>query len=228
MTPVILSELDDTLLKTLKASALPDRAADPYVQLLRGMIDAGAAFVPVTNRRGEDLDQDAFSEGAVLAHGAVILDADGTEDLSWSRHVVQICERSEYLLDAAEKLLSRAPIDVRFQRYEHNGALLGMTVLANEKTAEGISLHLRMAREIFRQTYRHADVTFYLRGDALTLMPSGISKRAAVQYLLSVRDDLRDRPTIGVGHCPDDLPFMELCSVLMLPREAAPAQKLLA
>jgi len=246
MTPVILADLDDTIFTTMKN--YQDRDPDTLRrvttakngnhsfmceqrQAILTWLAAGATLLPVTARSLDAFGRvhlDVFTEGAIVSNGAMVLNRDGSEDLAWSKHVAELCQKSDYILEAAAKLFGQLPIDVRIHRHEHRGALLGMTVKSNDETNDGVKMNLGFARQAFIEKFRQASVSVHMNGNNLAFVPGGVSKRAAVQYLLSIREDLQDRPTIGAGDSLADLPFMELCSMMLVPNNTQNSKKLFA
>ncbi|MBW3243646.1 hypothetical protein KUV57_13310 [Epibacterium sp. DP7N7-1] len=246
MTPVILADLDDTIFTTLKNYQERDPDTLKRVttakngnhsfmcehrQAILAWLAAGATLLPVTARSLDAFRRvhlDIFTEGAIVSNGAMVLNRDGSEDLTWSKHVAELCRESDYIIESAAELISQLPINVRIHRHEHREALLGMTVKSNVESDDGVKMNLGFARQAFIEKYPHSEVSVHMNGNNLAFVPGGVSKRSAVQYLLSIRDDLQDRPTIGAGDSLADLPFMELCSMMLVPNKTQNSQKLFA
>lgn len=235
MLPVVFASLDQTLIASVKSYL--NRRVDNLERVttstdgnhgymcekrsaLLAWLSTGATLIPVTARNLEEYRRvhlETFTEGAVLSNGALILNAKGKEDRAWSGHVADLCERSEHLMDAVVAVSSKLPVNVRVVRNEHKGQLQGLTFHSNDETEQGVMLNLGMVQQGFQQSYPTAKLGMHLSGNSLTFTPAGVSRRGAVQYLLSVREDLRGRPTVGLGGEKSDLCFMELCTMAIVP-----------
>lgn len=237
-TPVILTDLDDTLFSTLKSypgvdpETLTQVAASKvgshsYMcarrQALLDWLGAGATVIPVTARSLDAYQRVKldFTEGAVLANGALILGLDGAVDAAWFERVRGCCEGAmpafASALEAVAAFQCKDEI-VRVNRHFHGETLIGMTIKSNDP-ADAVALPVltEMNRLLDRIERRDRIVT-HLNGNNLALVPVGVSKRAAVEYLLETREDLAGRPLIGAGDSTSDLPFMDLCDMMMIPR----------
>jgi len=51
----------------------------------------------------------------------------------------------------------------------------------------------------------------------LSYIPKGISKKDAVAYLIETLPQASERPIFGFGDSLTDLPFMELCTMMVIP-----------
>lgn len=238
MTPVILTDLDDTLFTTMKGYRNHDpatlrQAAEssngnhswicPRREALLAWISSGATVIPVTARseaafRRVKID---FTEGAILSNGAVILDRDGMEDLDWKRRTEICCRTAQVALEDVARIRTAWDPDeewTRLLRHERDGVLLGVTVKAkiwDEKDAVAI---LAGFKEVISNMPEIGGVEIHLNGNNLGFVPKGISKRAAVETMIANRPDLQGRPLVGAGDSVTDLPFMELCDFALVPR----------
>ena len=237
-TPVILTDLDDTIFSTLKsypgidASTLTQVAASKvgshsYMcgrrQAVLDWLGSGATVIPVTARSLDAFQrvQLPFTAGAVLASGALILDAAGTVDLRWFDWVRGYSRDANEAFAGAIEAVSRfqgASPRLRINRHFHEDTMIGMTIKSNDPSdAVALPLLAEMNGALDAIAGRDRIVT-HLNGNNLALVPVGVSKRAAVEYLLETRADLAGRPLIGAGDSTSDLPFMELCDMMLIPR----------
>lgn len=237
MNPVILADLDDTIFTTMKGY----RDADPAVltrvttakngnhsymcparQSIYNWLRNGALFVPVTARSLDAYSRvslDFGPSGAVLSNGAMVLNPDGSEDLDWKAQVTVLCQQAETTLEEAAAIAEAGICDVRIHMHRNDGVLLGMTIKSNVETEEGVILNLGMAEQLVRKLVTARGIKMHRNGNNLAFVPNGISKKAAVQWLLATRDDLANRPLIGAGDSLSDLPFMELCDMIIIPKQ---------
>lgn len=238
ISPVILTDLDDTIFSTLKS--YPDVDPETLIQVAaskvgshsymcghrKAVLDwlgAGATVIPVTAR---SLDayrrvQLAFDHGAILANGALILNADDEIDQIWFDRVRGYCEAA--MPAFAQALESMSAFQgtkeiLRANRHFHGETMIGMTIKSNDPLdTVAVPLLTEMNGLLDRIGARDKIVT-HVNGNNLALVPVGVSKRAAVEYLLETRTDLANRPLIGAGDSTSDLPFMDLCDMMMIPR----------
>lgn len=248
MTPVIYTDLDDTLFTTLKSYRDVDQSSLLRVttakngnhsfmcghrQSILNWIETGATLIPVTARSLDaynrvTLSACRFVDGAVLNNGALILNPDGTEDMSWSEKVEEHCATATPVLQGLIEALEEAPCDIRIHRHMHGDVMLGMTVKSNDETEKGVLLNLGLAEALVQQRNPRGRVVTHRNGNNLAFVPNGVSKKSAVAYLMENRSDLAGRPSIGAGDSLADLPFMSLCDMLLVPARTQTATKLLA
>lgn len=238
--PVILADLDDTLFTTMKGYA--NHPKDDLQQMtvakngnhsfmcghrraLLAWLEAGAILIPVTARSKDafgrvDASLNQASHGAVLSSGAVVLQPGGREDPFWASKTTDHCVAAAAQMAVAQALLSEAASrgEYRYLTHERGENLIGMTAKSN--TFDGrddlAGAHLETLKAIVLR--KAPGLTYHVNGNNLAITPAGISKRAAVEYLLATRADLQNRPLIGAGDSPSDLPFMDLCDMMIVPR----------
>jgi hydroxymethylpyrimidine pyrophosphatase-like HAD family hydrolase len=237
-SPVILTDLDDTIFSTLKS--YPDIDPETLTQVAaskvgshsymcdrrKAVLDwlgAGATVIPVTARSLDAYHrvQLSFEHGAVLANGALILTPDSEIDQTWFDQVRGHCEAAmpafTNALQAMADFQGESEL-MRANRHFHGETMIGMTIKSNDPSdAVALPLLTEMNALLDRIEARDRIVT-HLNGNNLALVPVGVSKRAAVEYLLETRTDLANRPLIGAGDSTSDLPFMDLCDMMMIPR----------
>lgn len=249
MTPVIFSDLDDTIFTTMKGYQDHDPAGLRRVTTAKNgnhsfmcerreailrWIAAGATLIPVTARsldayRRVSLCDEHFTAGAVLNNGAMILSPDGAEDLDWSDEVRTHCEAATPALTSAARFLTSPEVshtlDIRVHRHMHGETMLGMTVKSNDETPEGVEYNLSRAQTLFSDHFSNDPVILHRNGNNLAFVPHHVSKKNAVRHLITTRPDLADRPTIGAGDSLSDLPFMELCDMMLIPARTQVSDK---
>ena len=205
-----------------------DSYATPRQRALLDWLDP-ARCVPVTARGSEAFSRVSLpfaGPGAVLANGAVILDADGAPDARWRSRVRRALEPSRATLDALPERIraeaARHGVAVRTWLVEEpghggvyavakanddpSGAALGALVpaLADALSAAGPNA----SEERWRVQWN---------GNNLALMPPGLSKALATAHLLTRLREAGEVFAIGVGDSASDLPFMRLCDVWITP-----------
>jgi len=248
MKPIILTDLDDTVFTTMKNYAGFDPADLRQVttakngnhsylcssrQAVLDFLMGGADLLPVTARSLDAFRRvsiDFGGHGAVLANGAMILNPDGTEDRIWRDLVETLCSIAHSDLQAVKHVIKLTAAPVRIHPHMNGRTLLGMTVKSNVETDEGVATYLSEVEGIVERLGETRSLNFvtHRNGNNLAFVPNGVSKREAVEYLLATRSDLQNRPTIGAGDSLSDLPFMQLCDMMILPRDTQASAKLFA
>ncbi len=232
--PVILTDLDDTIFTTMKSYGGQDPQSLRQVaeggngnhsymcgrrQAIWGWLAAGATVIPVTARSRESFARVRlpFAHGAVLSNGAVILGPDGGPDRGWHRRTEAICATAAPLLAEAEGFAAGLGDAYRHAVHRLGDAVVGLTIKSNPHTGDDAAAarHLAPLRE--QLAARLPGLVLAVNGNALAILPAGISKLAAVRHLLATRPDLAGRPLIGAGDSHADLPFMQLCDIVLVP-----------
>ncbi len=229
MTPLILTDLDDTLFQTLEKcpadrnglkqmSSLidgsPSGFATPMQQHFLHWLES-SNVVPVTARGRDVLARVAIRQApAIASNGGCILTADGKLDLTWHAHLAQQAAQSIAVLDVY-RALTAALCTTRFRHWsvEENGLDLYVVIKSNERD------HAALADlEAALAATKPADWRCHRNGNNLAYLPPWLSKRHAVRYMIDdVRASAPDTPIIGIGDSISDVGFMDLCDFAMAP-----------
>ena len=242
---VVFTDLDDTLFRTarktppeeLERSRRVARAhngrdsfATPRQQALLDWLDP-ARCVPVTARGSEAFSRVLLTfsgPGAVLANGAVLLDAEGRVDPLWQAHVRRLLEPVRETLDALPGRIraeaARHDVAIRTWLVEEPGCDGVYAVVKAETDPSGDALRalvpgLRDALDGVDVGANASDDRWQIHhnGNNLALLPPGLSKAAATAHLLERFREAGDVLAVGVGDSASDLPFMRLCDVWVTP-----------
>jgi len=244
MRILVLTDLDDTLFQT--ARKLPpedatrstlaacatnghDSFATPRQLALLDWMDPKRC-VPVTARGTEAYSRVALPFGgpaAIVANGAVILEADGSVNRAWRTRVLRALEPVRDLLDGLpERLLAdavRHGLSIRTWLVQEPGCGGVYAVAKSNDDPTGAPLqrlvpalleHLRIQPDAPDDDARWR---LHLNGNNLALMPPGISKAQATTWLLERLRRDGELLAIGVGDSRSDLPFMRACDLWMTP-----------
>lgn len=242
MSMVILADLDDTLFTTkvedphqpgYEAVTESPTGRVSYInaqgRMLLNWIQQGNTLIPVTARCRDAFGRVRlpFTDGAIIANGAVILRPDGQEDQAWSAYTRHLAVEAMPAMDAALSVLSTIP-GGKVTRHVHHGALYGITAKSDDRSRDAVHDYVEHAKTLLA-SYGLGDVVWtHTNSNFIALVPDGISKQAAVQRLLDARSDLRNRPLVGAGDSISDLEFMQMCDFLMIPRRSQNATALLS
>lgn len=245
LRPVVLTDLDDTIFTTMKGYGGCDPSTLRQVSeatngnhsfmcerrdAIFAWIGSSATVIPVTARslgafRRVFLH---FPEGAILSNGAVILTADGEPDPLWTRQTAELCAAAAPDITEALRVAegAGAPGDYRHAVHRQGETVIGMTIKSNLHDEDDAAAAAHLASIRSRIVNSGLQLTTAIHGNNLAILPPGISKSTAVEYLLDSRRDLAGRPLIGAGDAPSDLPFMKLCDMILVPNRTGNAERL--
>ncbi len=229
MTPLILSDLDDTLFQTLE-KCTPDRDglkqmsslidgspsgfATPLQQHFLHWLGSGSV-VPVTARGRDVLARVAIRQSpAIASNGGCILLADGALDLAWHDHLSAQAAVGDAVLDVYRALTGDL-CTTRFRHWavEENGLNLYIVIKSNARDNAALE-----TLENDLSATKPAGWRCHRNGNNLAYLPPWLSKRHAVRYMIDqVRADAPDTPVIGIGDSISDVGFMDLCDFAMAP-----------
>lgn len=241
--PLVFVDLDDTLFQTarkmpehsprvavtLDVQGQPNGFMSPVQQRLVDWLLASTDVVPVTARSIEAYQRVRlpFGQGAICAHGGVVLDADGRLDRDWHGQMretladfqTRLPALSEDILDLAE----RSGHPLRSWVVEEHG-LRHYVVTKHSASDDSVLAEVRAevrGRGLLHGMHVHAN------GNNLAFLPQGLGKARAVEAWLR-RDRRRqgERPVLGIGDSLSDLGFMGLCDLWATPSRSQLAKAL--
>jgi hypothetical protein len=231
MTRIIsLVDLDDTLFQTLRKCPLdvpaekltpigfqPDGTplsfATPRQFAFINWLVETTLFVPVTARSLDALKRVKLPfDGAICAHGGMILGGDGTADRSWEAYIraeartyaLEIKALAAALVGAAKE--SGEPVHVRVQCEGD----VELYPLARHETADEAALQ-----------QLPEGWTDHRNSNVIAFLPPFLGKQHAVAYVLpTLRARFPDAMVLGIGDSITDAPFMGLCDFAMTPKKS--------
>lgn len=228
-TPIIFSDLDDTIFQTARKMATPPSPdAVPASRALNGShsymthaqevmfnwLNDTTRFVPVTARSTEALSRCAlpFRDYQVASNGAVILDHQGLVDQIWMDRTRGISDGLAGTMSLLQDFVSDRNTDDRFRHWivREEGCDVYYCVKSNGEEAWLDDLQVKLT-EISGDLF-----LVHRNGNNLSLTPRAISKRAAVEYLIDKIGEV-GAPIWGMGDSLTDLPFMEACQMMVIP-----------
>ena len=229
MTPVILTDLDDTLFQTLpkcppgidglrQMSSLldgrPSGFATPMQQHFLRWLETGTV-IPVTARGRDVLARvDVGQAPAICSNGGCILGDDGAIDRDWHDRLATEARRGAPV-EAVYHALTGALCTDRFRHWavEENGLTLYIVVKSNAQDAGELAvLEQELAPQVPTGWRCHRN------GNNLAYLPPWLSKRHAARYLIDqIRAARPDQPIIGIGDSVSDVGFMDLCDFAAVP-----------
>jgi hypothetical protein len=238
--PLVLVDLDDTLFQTI--GKCPPGFAESELVIAatattgkhsfmtpaqKAMIDwllATTDMVPVTARssgayKGVNI---AFTAGAILSNGSLILNADGSIDSEWQAIIngdlAGYRSVLKDLLAAGRQSAERQGLDVRSLTVGENGVLSYVVFKDNEGDGRRLA-EIEFDRQAIAGWTRHHN------GNNLALIPPVLSKKRAAAYLIGkIRQSRPNVPVLGLGDSVSDIPFLQLCDWWGMPARSQIAQ----
>ena len=234
---IYLTDLDDTLFRSFHKHPQGESLTrvttatnghhghmNPAQQGLLSALRATGAVIPVTARSTDAFSRvhlDFGTRRAILANGAVILNAEGIAEPDWLAHTAQIGRSAEaLLLDMSALINAELGSAARSWIVEEYGAPVYFCVKMNTTGADEVQSGITAAAELLASRFDLSGFQQHANGNNLSLTPTGISKREACRHLIDSIRDGSGAPLIGIGDSLTDLPFMGLCDFIMTPSES--------
>lgn len=235
--PYALMDLDDTLFQTQRKiekwdlstadaedlvcaavnkqgkplSFMTQRQANLFNWLL-----ASTELIAVTARDQDEIKRVKlpFNSWQVLTHGAVILTPDGKMLDKWQQHIYNELDPLQDKLKQLSELFAKhsqsSDSHLRFTPHIDVFNEKSLTIyLAIKHAQKNHQALVELAKQL-PHLVRNFDRDFYVHVNAnnLAILPHGIHKRHAVQFLLDHHLD-HERPSFGFGDSLADLPFLQ-------------------
>lgn len=229
MTPIVFSDLDDTLFQTarkmeetpredLLASVATNGSHSYMTEAQSAQFDwlnSTTRLIPVTARSTDALSrcQLPFKDYLVASNGAVILGPDGTPDRLWMQRQQGISMEWGKMLGALDRYVAEkenADTSLRHWIVTEMDMPIYFCVKSNIGEERLDDIEVKLDRLVSGELFKHRN------GNNLAYMPHRTSKRAAVEYLIDKLADART-PIWGMGDSMTDLPFMRACQMMVIP-----------
>ncbi|MDO8415256.1 MAG: hypothetical protein Q7S87_03475 [Agitococcus sp.] len=231
---VVFADLDDTLFQTLHkrnaGGAIPmgygrDDAPLSYAcpkqqKLLACFMDQGTV-IPTTARNYESFKRVRypFSSYAILNFGATLLNPDGALNEEWH---ATMCAKAQLLQEELLAHLERAQLyDSRYQ--------LGLTIRLVSDFGQAWYVlvkhlgHLEGPLDALQERWLQTiskDFVVRRNGNNLTLSPTFLDKKHAVERVVGQYFDIDRDLFIGAGDSLSDFDFMSTCDYLLTPAKS--------
>lgn len=229
MTPLVFTDLDDTLFQTARkmdkapqekhlASVATNGSHSYMTDAQSVMVDwliNTTRLIPVTARSTEVFSRCKlpFKDYKVCSNGAAIITGDNRLDRVWHERTEAIAKANADLLDELMGAVIRFDKQkrARFRIVEEQGLPVYFLAKANSDEAWLDEIDHILIDAGANALFRHRN------GNNLMYMPHDISKKSAVEYLISEIGAHDRRPVWGMGDSITDLPFMEACQMMVMP-----------
>jgi hydroxymethylpyrimidine pyrophosphatase-like HAD family hydrolase len=240
--PLVFTDLDDTMF--VNQRKLPEDFSGRCIPVVEDTDDrvsvmtakqealfrwlsATAELIPVTARSSEAfarIDLDFGGGWKIAGNGAVVIGPDGLVDREWteiiSSELVEYGEDLERSLDEALAYARECGVDVAVKRYrEHDHEHCVLLSLSGDQAS---MLGLVFARMSLSEERLHV----HHNGGTLAFTAKPVSKKRAVEYVMSKIPDIEERPVLTFGDSLSDLPFMALGDFICAPNGSQIASKL--
>ena len=229
ITPIIFTDLDDTLFQTARKMTMHPRMNDipasyaknskhswmtPVQSRLFTWLNETTRLIPVTARSTETLSRCTlpFRDFKIASNGAVILDPKGHPDPNWKERIREISYQFTAFLTMLDEFVQNQNAKNKFRHWivREQGLDIYCCIKSNGPEAWLDDLQDGLARIIDSRFLMHRN------GNNLAVIPHDITKRAAVKYL-SARISIPGIPVLGIGDSLSDLPFMDACDMMIIP-----------
>jgi hydroxymethylpyrimidine pyrophosphatase-like HAD family hydrolase len=231
-SPIVFADLDDTLFQSarkvpttemkdlrLVSEAISGNHSFQTIkqQALFDWLNKSAILIPVTARSTRSFANVKLpfgSQWAVLGNGAVIL-KDGSPDKVWhgtllaetEKEADNIAKLEKFCCDTAAEL----GIAVRCPQSIENGIRHSVIVKQDDPD---VSIRLN---EILERVSVPTGWTAHLNSNNLAFTVPTVSKKRAVEFVMSQISYIGERIVFGMGDSLTDMPFMNLCDFFVTP-----------
>lgn len=230
-SPVVFADLDDTLFQTERKMAEPADASFLASRASNGshsyMTEAQAAtvqwllattrLIPTTARSSQVLKKTtiAFTDYKIASNGGAIITPEGVHDPDWAAHAVRVSGRHTTAFEAMESAIAHLVdySDLRSWRVCEQETPVYFVVKVSAQAPEDV---LDEAERLCRAEVGD-DLLFHRNGRNMSFTPKGLAKIDAVNEMLSRLPNRDKRPIWGMGDSLSDLPFMQLCQMIVAP-----------
>ncbi len=229
MTPIVFSDLDDTLFQTARKMAEPpqDRLLashalngshsymTPAQKTMLDWLTRTTRLIPVTARSTEALSRCtiAFRDYRICSNGAVILTPDAKVDPDWASRTQKISASARAELNRLHDHVAVRNADGALRHWivEEQGLPIYFCVKSNGAETELDRIEGKLT------ALAGAGFTRHRNGNNLSFTPRDISKRAAVEHMIARIGTDPAVPIWGMGDSLTDLPFMNACQMVVVP-----------
>lgn len=230
MKHVVFVDLDNTLFQTHKKNKEVSRLvavgkkgeplsfqSPKQIAFFQWLSHENAVLIPVTGRTVAALRRVRlpFSGLAVCSFGGVILAPDGTIHTAWDQHIAQqssaLSPPLEKLCEQVKKLALNLTADVRCSVVEDAGRPLYLSIKSN-RTPCGVSILAQHMEALVPNQW-----LLHVNGSNMALLPTYLSKKQAVSYLMKTFFQDKAFLSIGIGDSLTDYGFMSLCDFSITP-----------
>ena len=236
----IFLDLDDTLFQTKRKC--PDNqpifpaafAQDgsvmsfftPKQARLFNILNTKTRLIPTTARNYAGFLRTPIKEFdyAIINHGGVILNADGSVHQGWFSKMQHLLEPTLADLRQLEKLLKlesiKRNVPFKIRLIEDLGLTFYLLVKHEDRNH---AILKKLLIEIIEPYLKQHQMDFYchLNDNNLAVLPTFLNKAPAVKFLQEeLNKKYADYLSVGMGDSLTDIPYMQLCDYFMTPKNS--------
>ena len=233
----VFLDLDDTIFQTqrkcpkdakiIPAAFLMDGNPISFFtekqQFLFKLLEANTRIIPTTARNQDALSRANVKEYdyAIINHGGIILNADGSVEQSWfqlmqdkSNAVLPLLKALEQkILDFAEK--ENIPYKIRL--IEDFGLTFYLSVKHKNRDNPALKCLLETVVNPYLESEK-LDFYCHFNDNNLAVLPNFLNKAPAVSHLQKIlKKEYGEYLSFGVGDSLTDMPYMQLCDYFITP-----------
>ena len=238
-SPVIFADLDDTLFQTKRKMSEPAEKHRLASCATNGrhsyMTVAQAAtvewllkttrLIPTTARSSGVLARTTlpFTDFKICSNGGAIITPDGAHDAAWAERVAEISTRHNKAFSALQHAV--APLQNQeglcsWIVYEQNTPIYFVAKINSETVMTVLDEAEERCRKIVG-----SDLVFHRNDRNMSFTPEGLTKIDAVEEMLKRLPNADKRPIWGMGDSMSDIPFMQICQMMVIPSDSQIAKK---
>ena len=238
MQCILFMDLDDTIFQTRRKCAVQDGLTvgalskdgtplsflQPKQQFFFSNMLSNALVIPTTARNRDAFSrvQLAFSHGAILNYGGLILLPSGAVDSGWYNIMQPQCARFNPtlhgVLELANATIAQLGLDCRARIVSDDGLDFYVVV----KNYNGQQQQLESVASAFAKNIDLKILRVHRNDNNLAVLPAFLDKAAAVTYCLDNLYHVKRQETllIGMGDSLSDKPCMQLCVYMIMPAQS--------
>ncbi|NTF18129.1 hypothetical protein G6L37_06900 [Agrobacterium rubi] len=234
--PLVLSDLDETLF--MNSMKVPEAERQSCTEVVRDTgyrlcvmtprqanffrwIAATCDIIPVTARSlaaFQKIDLPFGNGWKIAGNGAVVINPDGEVDEEWAGimcgELISYAGILDEMHEAAAWRIRNSGLEAtvkRYAEYGHEHCVLFSCVGPDHAYGSLATIASRLRFGLRDNIHIHHN------GGTLALTAGPVSKKRAVEYVLTKIDNLAERPILAFGDSLSDLPFMSLGDFICAP-----------
>ena len=239
MEKFLFLDLDDTVFQTRRKcvsleGAIPasyNRHGEPSSyclpkqQHLLNLLDEQWRIIPTTARTRDAYHRVNlainFNDGAILNHGATIINETDQEDEQWWQQLKPQLVQLQSIFIQLEQQIKQFSKQHQFDIMTRMISEIDLNYYLEVRHNQALSLPLQqLLNDCIQPLLQEFKGTFesHLNSNSLTILPCIINKSHAVNYRINqLKHQYGEIITMGMGDSLSDAPFIRLCDYAMIP-----------
>lgn len=236
----VFLDLDDTIFQT-KRKCPPNQAIFPAAFAQDGsvmsfftakqaklftLLSHKTRLIPTTarNHRSFLLANIEQFDYAIINHGGIILNADGSVHLNWFEQIKNLLALAAPDLQLLQQILlveaQKRNVSFKIRLIEDLGLTFYLLVKHEDRNHAALKVLLTEVIEPYLIEHK-LDFYCHLNDNNLAVLPKFLNKAPAVRFLQQELDkQYREYLTVGIGDSLTDIAYMQLCDYFMTPKNS--------